>query len=99
MVFSVRQLQEKCCKQRRPLYLAFIDLTKAFDLVSRTGLFALLQKIGCPPKLLAMVTSFHENMMGTVQYNGSSSDSFPISNGVKQACVLAPALFGMIFSL
>ena len=49
MVFSVRQLQEKCREQRRPLYLAFIDLTKAFDLVSRTGLFALLQKIGCPP--------------------------------------------------
>ena len=99
MVFSVRQLQEKCREQRRPLYLAFIDLTKAFDLVSRTGLFALLQKIGCPPKLLAMVTSFHDNMMGTVQYNGSSSDSFPISNGVKQGCVLAPTLFGIFFSL
>ena len=99
MVFSVRQLQEKCREQRRPLYMAFIDLTKAFDLVSRTGLFALLKKIGCPPKLLGMVTSFHENMKGTVQYNGASSDSFPISNGVKQGCVLAPTLFGIFFSL
>ena len=33
MVFSVRQLQENCREQRRPLYLAFVDLTKAFDLV------------------------------------------------------------------
>ena len=49
MVFSVRQLQEKCREQRQPLYLAFIDLTKAFDLVSRDGLFSLLQRIGCPP--------------------------------------------------
>ena len=49
MVFSVRQLQEKCREQRKPLYLAFIDLTKAFDLVSRDGPFALLQRIGCPP--------------------------------------------------
>jgi hypothetical protein len=31
--------------QRRPLYLAFIDLTKAFDLVSRTGFFTLLPRI------------------------------------------------------
>ena len=99
MVFSVRQLQEKCREQRRPLYLAFIDLTKAFDLVSRTGLFSLLKKVGCPPRLLGMVSSFHENMKGTVQYNGSSSDSFPISNGVKQGCVLAPTLFGIFFSL
>ena len=31
--------------QRHPLYLAFIDLTKAFDLVSRTGFFTLLPRI------------------------------------------------------
>ena len=49
MIFSVRQLQEKCREQGMPLYVAFIDLTKAFDLVSRKGLFRLLEKIGCPP--------------------------------------------------
>ena len=49
MIFSVRQLREKCREQQMPLYIAFIDLTRAFDLVSRTGLFQLLKKIGCPP--------------------------------------------------
>ena len=49
MIFSIRQLQEKCREQQMPLYIAFIDLTKAFDLVSRQGLFQLLKKIGCPP--------------------------------------------------
>ena len=48
MVFSLRQLQEKCREQQQPLYIAFIDLTKAFDLVSRDGLFQLLPRIGCP---------------------------------------------------
>ncbi|XP_076436205.1 uncharacterized protein LOC143275812 [Babylonia areolata] len=46
MVFSLRQLQKKCREQRQLLYVAFIDLTKAFDLASRKGLFTLLQKIG-----------------------------------------------------
>ena len=32
MIFCVRQLQEK--EQNVPLYIVFIDLTKAFDLVS-----------------------------------------------------------------
>jgi len=99
MVFSVRQLQEKCREQKRPLFLAFIYLTKAFDLVSRTGLFTLLHRIGCPPKLLKMISSFHDNMMGTVQYHGSSSEPFPIKSGVKQGCVLAPTLYGIFFSL
>ncbi|XP_068756587.1 uncharacterized protein [Montipora capricornis] len=99
MVFSVKQLQEKCREQRKPLYLAFIDLTKAFDLVSREGLFALLQRIGCPPKLLSMIVSFHQDMRGTVQFDGSCSEPFPIKNGVKQGCVLAPTLFGIFFSL
>ena len=99
MVFSVRQLQEKCREQRQPLYMAFIDLTKAFDLVSRSGLFTLLQRVGCPPKLLSIISSFHNDMMGTVSYDGADSDPFPIKSGVKQGCVLAPTLFGIFFSL
>ena len=99
MIFSLRQLQEKCGEQRQPLYIAFIDLTKAFDLVSRQGLFTLLQRIGCPPKLLRMITSFHEDMKGTVQYDGSSSEPFSIKSGVKQGCILPPTLFRIFFSL
>ena len=68
MIFSLRQLQEKCREQQKPLYIAFIDLTKAFDLVSRSGLFKLLQKIGCPLHLLNIIRSFHENIQGTVLF-------------------------------
>ncbi|XDV13285.1 hypothetical protein PO909_001723 [Leuciscus waleckii] len=82
-----------------PLYVSFIDLTKAFNLVSRSGLFRLLHKIGCPPQLLAVVTSFHDNMHSTICFNGATSESFPISSGVKQGCALAPTLFGIFFSI
>ncbi len=99
MIFSLRKLQEKCREQRQPLYIAFIDPTKAFDLVSRKGLFTLLHRIGCPPKLLKMVTSYHDEMKGTVQYDGSYSEAFLIRSGVKQGCVLAPTLFSNFFSL
>ena len=99
MIFSVRQLQEKCNEQNMPLYIAFIDLTKAFDLVSREGLYAILLKIGCPPKLFNIVKSFHTNTRATIQYDGSVSDSFEIKSGVKQGCVLAPTLFGIFFSM
>ena len=82
-----------------PLYIAFIDLTKAFDLVSRDDLFKVLPKIGCPPKLQSMIASFQTDTKGTVQFNGSSSEPFEIRSGVKQGCVLAPTLFGIFFGL
>ena len=99
MVFSLRQLQEKCREQRQPLFVAFIDLTKAFDLVSRDGLFKILPKIGCPPRILSIIRSFHEDMKGTVVFDDSTSDPFDIRSGVKQGCVLAPTLFGIFFAV
>ena len=77
MVFSLRQLQEKC-RERQPLFVAFIDLTKAFDLVSRDGLFKILPKYECPSRLLNIIRSFHEEMKGTVVFDGSTSDPFDI---------------------
>src|ERR1700761_6271952 len=71
-----------------------------FDTVSRHGLYRLLQHIGCPPKLLAMVMSFHEDMYGQLLFDGNLSDRFQIRRGVKQGCTLAPTLFGIgMFSL
>ena len=99
MIFSRRQLPEKCREQRMPLHIAFIDLTKAFDLVSRDGVFKVLPKIGCPPKLQSMIESFHADTKGTVQINGSFSEPFEIRSGVKQGCVLAPMLFGTSFGM
>ncbi|XP_041976468.1 uncharacterized protein LOC121731180 [Aricia agestis] len=90
---------EKCREQNSPVYVAFIDLNKAFDTVSRDVLYLALEKIGCPPKLLSLVKSFHEDMMGAVVCDGCMSQQFSVCRGVRQGCVLAPTLFGIYFSL
>ena len=41
-VFVFRQLQEKCRKQNKGLYVASVDLTKEFDTVSRKGLWMIM---------------------------------------------------------
>ena len=38
IVFTARQLQEKCQEQNADLYSTYVDLTKSFDTVSRDGL-------------------------------------------------------------
>ena len=99
MVFVLRQLQEKCREQNKGLYVTFVDLTKAFDTVSRKGLWQILEKVGCPPKFLNMVIQLHDNQRGQVRQRNDLSESFPIDNGVKQGCVLAPTLFTIFFSM
>ena len=56
MIFTARQLQEKCQEQNVDLYMTFVDLTKAFDTVSRVGLRKeIMAKFGCPPRYIAIV--------------------------------------------
>jgi len=99
MVFVLRQLQEKCREQNKGLYVTFVDLTKAFDTVSRKGLWQILERLGCPPKFLSMVMQLHEDQRGQVRNSNDLSEPFPILNGVKQGCVLAPTLFTIFFSM
>jgi len=98
MIFAARQLQEKCQEQHQDLYSTFVDLTKAFDTVSRTGLWKIMAKFGCPETFTNIVRQFHDGMMARVLDDGETSSDFPVSNGVKQGCVLAPTLFSMMFS-
>ena len=57
-----------------------------------------MAKFGCPAKFIAMVQQFHDGMLARVQNDGQFSDPFPVTNGVKQGCVLASTLFNMMFS-
>ena len=57
-----------------------------------------MAKFGCPAKFIAMVWQGHDGMLARVQNDGEFSDPFPVTNGVKQDCVLASPLFSMMFS-
>ena len=89
MIFTARQNVD--------LYMTFVDLTKSVDTVSHEGLWKIMAKFGCPTKFIAMVRQFHDGMFARVQNDGEFSDPFPVTNGVKQGCVLASTLFSLMF--
>ena len=99
MIFTAKQLQEKCQEQNFDLYMTFVDFTKSFDTVSRDGLWKSMAKFGYPPRFIAMVRQFHDdNMQARVQNDGAYSKPFLVTNGVKQGCVMAPTLVSMMYS-
>ena len=99
MIFVFRQIQEKCREQNMALYTTFIGLTKAFDAVNREGLWNILERLGCTPKFLTIIKQLHEDQHGQVKLASALSDIFPISNEIKQGCILAPTLFSIFFSM
>ena len=53
--------------------MSFVDLTKAFDTVSRDGLLKVMSTFGCPPRFKAMVRQLHDGMQPCVQNDGEYS--------------------------
>ena len=99
MICTSRQLQDKCQEQNVGIYMTFDDLTKALDTVSRDWLWKMMTKSGNPARFTAMVRQFHDGMLARVPNGGEYSEPFPVTNGVKQDCVLASTLFNMMFSV
>ena len=85
MIFTARQLQEICQEQNVDLYMTFVDLTKAFDTVSREELWKIMEKFGCPAKFIPMVQQFHDSMLASDQNDGKFSDPFPVQMELSKA--------------
>ena len=90
-----REMQRTECRSIHDV----CHLTKAFDTVSRDGLWKIMAKFGYPPRFMAMVRQFHDGMQARVQNDGEFSEPFEVRNGIKQGCVMAPTLFSMMFSV
>jgi len=70
MIFVASLSQEKCREQHQNLFLAFIDLTKAFDTVNRDLLWAILSRFGCTLWFLQMLRAFHDGITAKVVVHG-----------------------------
>lgn len=80
-------------QENKDLYAVFINLTKAFDTVIGKTLWVMVAKYCCPPKFVKMIELLQDGMTGQVICNNDFSETFAITNGVKQGCVFAPVLF------
>ena len=79
--------------------MCFVDLTKAYDSVHRTLLWAVLARFGVPPEMLAVIRHLHDGMRARIQTDdGECSDWFCVEQGLRQGCVLAPLLFNIFFA-
>ena len=92
-IFVVRQLQEKYLAANKRLYMAFVDLEKAFDRVPRKVIWWALRKLGVDEWIVHLVQGMYSNARSRVPVGEGFSEEFEVKVGVHQGSVLSPLLF------
>jgi len=92
-IFIVRQLQEKYLANNQDLWMAFVDLEKAFDRVPREVLWWALRELGVPEWIVVVIKAMYDKATTVVKHNGNESKEFTVRVGVHQGSVLSPLLF------
>lgn len=79
------------------IYMAFMDLSSAFDCVNRTRLWESMRAMGVDDNLIKFLKDIHCNTTANVRYAQDLRVSrvFNINRGVRQGCILAPFLFNL----
>ena len=87
-------LQKHKNKSRR-LYCAFIDFSKAFDLLDRSTLWGKLLTEGIEGNIIRVIYNLYDNAKSCVKKGQKLSDFFSCNVGVRQGENLSPLLFAM----
>jgi len=80
----------------QPLHVAYTDTKSAFDSVDRSALWKALRSHGAPPFLIQLIEDVHAATTSRIRVGGQLSEPFESTSGVRQGCVLAPALFCIV---
>ncbi|KAL9954336.1 hypothetical protein ACROYT_G041858 [Oculina patagonica] len=76
----------------------FIDFEKAFDIysVDRNIIWQLMYHYGIPSKFIKLIQDLYQSSSCHVIHNGKLTESFEMSTGVRQGCLLSPMIFIMV---
>src|SRR5437867_649903 len=83
-IFIVRQVQEKFLGKQKELWMAFVDLEKAFDRVPHEVLWWALRHVGVEEWMVNVIKSMYDGVTTAVKRNGVESESFEVKVGVHQ---------------
>ena len=95
-MYIVRQVQERFLANKKELWIAFVDLEKAFDRVPREVVWWSLRKVGVDEWLINMIKAMYVGTTTAVKGKGGISEEFEVKVGVHQGSVLSPLLFTIV---
>ena len=84
--------------KKKPMYLCFVDFTKAFDYINRNALYYKLHKQKMGLKMLKIIMSMFDKAQAKVHQLGKLGPPIDSVFGVLQGGILSPKLFNEFMS-
>jgi hypothetical protein len=98
-IFTLHSVVQKCMNIKgRKLYVAFVDLKRAFDSVNHELLLEVVNTEGVKGKFFLSLKSMYESLISCVRSGTECSEYFDCPVGVRQGCVLSPTLFSVFIN-
>jgi hypothetical protein len=95
-LFVLRHVLDTARVQKKTVYCAFIDFSKAYDRVDRDLMKRVLRGCGLHGRALHAVSDMIEVTRMQVRAAGKLGESFDTTAGLRQGCPASPILFGIL---
>ena len=95
LIFTARQILEKGSEHGKDTHHLFIDFKAAYDCINRRSLYAAMEEMNIPRKLIALVKTTMKNTQCRVNIQDRLSEPINVTNGVRQGHALACLLFNI----
>jgi hypothetical protein len=80
------------------VYVAALDISKAYDRVNHYKLFSTLIEVGLPKWFIDLLVCWYEKLFVRVRWNGCYSFEFGVQSGVRQGSSLSPSVFNIFIN-
>ena len=77
------------------MFVACLDASKAFDKINHNILFQRLKDNNIHLYIINLLNYWYRNQRIYIKWCNNSSNSFPVSRGVRQGSILSPLLFNL----
>ena len=94
-VFTLKQIIEVYRAKSSPVYVCFLDASKAFDRINHWNLFTKLIKRNIHYKIINLLVYWYGQQICCVKWGAFVSKTFQVTSGVRQGGILSPRLFSI----
>ena len=91
-------LTEVIRNRKKPTFVAFLDVAKAYDRVWRDGLWFQLLESGIKGKMWRVLKNIYKTVESCILLGDKRTDFFQVEVGLRQGCLLSPLLFDIFIN-